>query len=414
MENKKKFMVNAATCDIRNITEETLQNYESICINSAIVLSSPRAQELIGRYANVTVNAASVYVTEEDVKVSVVNGSSEIGPENAPTEKTVLIVNGSLTMKPCDPAVLDSYVSAIINGKLLCPKGLSGFLSRATVNGSTELYPDGAVLLKNNTAIDRVFALRAKDSLYWAPRLLFLDNAVSADALRAKGARFDAKRVLIAESLVEKLIDLISEEADVKIVPDGTAFINDDAVLDKNLITRYGTRLYVNGDLKVTNGAEEALPKLEYVFVNGDVTVYKELAEQFFALKPEYDSVKVIDRESVKKYDMVIEGKLSFKADRALLERCPGGVLISECAVLKIDPDIPASLITERLSIRECGSVKCSPEQESAVGLVAEECGQICVGDRAEDEGGGLLDSIFGGIKSAANTKFINAADYKF
>ena len=416
MENKKKLMVNVASCDIRNITEETLQNYESICINAAIILSSQKAQELIGRYGNVEMNAASVYTTEEDVKASIVNGSSEIGPENAPAEKTLLIVNGSLTVKPCDPAVLDNYVSAIINGKILCPKSLSGFLSRATVNGSTELYPDGAVLLKNNTAIDRVFALRAKDTLYWASRLLFLDPTVSADALRSKGARFDAKKVVIAESLVEKLIDLISEEADVKIVPDGTAFVNDDASLDENLILRCGTKLYINGDLEVKDGAEKALPKLEYVFVNGDVSIYKEFAEQFFAVKPEYDGVNVIDRESVRNYDKVIEEKPSFKVDKALLERCPGGVLISECAVLKIAPDVPADLIIERLSVKECGAVKCSPEQESAVCLVTEDCGQILTDEKSDDEGegGGLLGSIFGGIKAIANTKMINAANYKF
>ena len=404
MENKKKLMVNVATCDIRDITEETLQNYENICINAAIILSSQKPQELIGRYGNVDMNAASVYVTEENVKVSIVNGSSEIGPENAPAEKTLLIVNGSLTVKPCDPAVRDNYGAAVINGRVLCPKSLSGFLSRATVNGSAELYPDGAVLLKNNTAIDRVFALRAKETLYWAPRLLFLDPAVSA------------KTVVIAESLVEKLIDLISEEADVKIVPDGTAFVNDDAVLDENLILRYGTKLYINGDLEVKDGAEKALPKLEYVFVNGDVSIYKEFAEQFFAVKPEYDDVKVIDRESVRKYDMVIEEKPIFKVDRALLERCPGGVLISECAVLKIAPDVPSDLIIERLSVKECASVKCSPEQESAVCLVAEECGQILTDEKGEDEGegGGLLGSIFGGLKALANTKMINAADYKF
>ena len=272
------------------------------------------------------------------------------------------------------------------------------------------------MLLKNNTAIDRVFALRAKDTLYWASRLLFLDPTVPADALRSKGARFDAKKVVIAESLVEKLIDLISEEADVKIVPDGTAFVNDDASLDENLILRCGTKLYINGDLEVKDGAEKALPKLEYVFVNGDVSIYKEFAEQFFAVKPEYDGVNVIDRESVRNYDKVIEEKPSFKVDKALLERCPGGVLISECAVLKIAPDVPSDLIIERLSVKECGAVKCSPEQESAVCLVTEDCGQILTDEKGDDEGegGGLLGSIFGGIKAIANTKMINAANYKF
>ena len=91
-------------------------------------------------------------------------------------------------------------------------------------------------------------------------------------------------------------------------------------------------------------------------------------------------------------------------------------MLISECAVLKIAPDVPADLIIERLSVKGCASVKCSPEQESAVCLVAEECGQILTAEKGEDEGegGGILGSIFGGLKALANTKMINAADYKF
>lgn len=405
MENSKKLIVNAATCDIRNITEETLKNYESICINSAIVISSPEAQALIGRCGNVTMSASSVYVAEEDVKVFSINGNGEIGPENIPTQKTLLTVNGSLTVKPCDPVALDNYVYVSINGRVLCPKSLSGFLSGADVNGSVELYPDGAVLLKSNAAIDRVFALRAKNSIYWAPRLLFLDTAVDAETLRSKGARFEAKKVIIAESLVEKLIDLISEEADVKIVPDGTAFINDDAVLDENLIMRYGTKLYINGDFDVKDGAEQALPKLEYVSVNGNVAIYKEFAEQFFTIKPEYDEIKIIDRDSARKYDIVIEDRALFKIDRALLDRCPGGVLISDCALLKIAPDVPGDLITERLSVKDCGVIRCSPEQEVTVSLAAEDYGHICTDDNDADGYEGENDGI-------VNT--INASDYKF
>lgn len=405
MESKKKLSVNAATCDIRDITEETLNNYETIIINSAVVLSGPKAQELIGRYGNVHMNAASVFVTDEDVKASIFNGNGEISLENIPAQKTLLIVNGVLTVKPCAPAALDNYVSVIINGRVLCPKSLSDFISRATVNGVVELYPDGAVLLKSNASIDRVFALRAKNSLYWAPRLLFLDTDIDAEALRTKGTSFDAKKVIIAESLVEKLIDLISEEAEVKIVPDGTAFINDDAVLDENLIMRYGTKLYINGDLEVKDGAEQALSKLEYVSVNGNVAMYKEFAEQFFAIKPEYDEIKVIDRESVRKYDKVIEGRASVKVDMTLLDRCPGGVLISNCAMLKIAPDIPADIITEKLSVKDCGVIRCSPEQESAVSLAAEDCGQIRTDDNDADGDESENDGI-------VNT--INASEYKF
>ena len=50
MENKKKLEVNTATCDIRNITEETLSQYEKVEINTAAVITSPEAQVLLGKY----------------------------------------------------------------------------------------------------------------------------------------------------------------------------------------------------------------------------------------------------------------------------------------------------------------------------------------------------------------------------
>ena len=34
----KKMIVNCATCDMRKVSEETLQSYEQIVVNSALVL----------------------------------------------------------------------------------------------------------------------------------------------------------------------------------------------------------------------------------------------------------------------------------------------------------------------------------------------------------------------------------------
>ena len=409
MGNEKKMIVNAATCDVRGITEEVLQSYESICINAAAVISSSGAKALIDRSGNVTMNAAAVFVCEDETELSTINGKSEIGPENLPARKTVLVVNGTLTIRPCDPAALDNYVSVLINGRLLCPKSLSGFLARATVNGKAELYPDGAVILKKNTAIDRVFALRARDSLYWSPSLLFLDPTVDDGVLREKGACFEAEKVIIIESLVEKMIDLISEEADIVIVPDGTAFVNDDEKLTAGLVTRFGPKLYINGDLEVREGAGEALPKLEYVNVNGELKIDREWEEAFLALKPVYKELAVIDREKERKFDRVIADKISFKVDRSLLERNPGGILVSDCAAVKIAPEVPAELIEERLEIRDCASVSCTPEQESAVGLITEDCGEIRAGEPDKEDGGFLRT-----LKAVVNTRMVNAAEYRF
>ncbi len=411
----QKLIVNTANCDIRNITEEILQCYEQITINSATVISGAKAQELISRYGNMTLNAASVYTAEEDVEVSFVNGKSEIAEGNAPSKKTLLVVNGSLLIRSCSPETLDNFASIFVNGKALCPKSLSSiFLAKASVNGKTAFYPDGAIILKNNTNIDRVFVLRAKDSLYWANSLLFLDTTVDSGAVRAKGTRFEADRVVIAESLVEKFIDLISEDTDIKIVPDGTQFVGDDVKLDDSLIKRYGSKLYIKGDLEVENGAEEALDQLEYVCVNGDVKIYKEYVEKFCAIKPEYKEMNVIERKEKKKYDKVVEDKIAVKIDKYVLEQCPNGVLVSDCAAVKIAQDIPSEMILERLSLSDCATVRCSPEQESAVGLIADDCASISTSGDGEEGVGGILKNAFGAIKDLANTKVINAAVYKF
>ena len=55
----KKMIVNCATCDMRTVSEETLQAYEQIVVNAATVLVTAKTKELIHRY-NLMLNAADV------------------------------------------------------------------------------------------------------------------------------------------------------------------------------------------------------------------------------------------------------------------------------------------------------------------------------------------------------------------
>lgn len=422
---KKKMMINAATCDIRNITEEILNNYENVLINSSVVISNAEAQAVIGRCGNVSMNAAQLYTTDEEVEVSFVNGSIELSGDNAPANKTILMVNGILTVKQCSPEFLENYMAINVNGSMFCPKSMAESLTKAKVNGEVNIYPDGAILLKNNTLVDRNFVLRAKDSIYWANRLLFLDVTVDAEALKAKGARFDAEEVIIAESLVERLIDTISEEAEIKIVPDRTRFVNDDADLDLTLIDQYGSRLFINGDLSVKDGAKEALKQIFFIQVSGTVRIYREYVSKYVAIEGEYEGMEIIEREQERTFDKMIEDKVLFKIDQAMLNRYPGGIHVSDCAVVKLDPEISAQQIAENLCIEDCGVIKCSLKQESAVTLIAKDCGNITTG--ASDDGndddsdggddnsiGGMLRGVLGGAKELLNTKVINTASYKF
>ncbi|HHX21260.1 MAG TPA: hypothetical protein GX722_05665, partial [Clostridiales bacterium] len=44
---KKKLIINAAACDISKVSAETLEAYEQITVNAALLLSSPKARELM-------------------------------------------------------------------------------------------------------------------------------------------------------------------------------------------------------------------------------------------------------------------------------------------------------------------------------------------------------------------------------
>ena len=56
---KKNKMINAATCDARAVTEESLTGYENITINAATLIVNERSKELLNKYP-VTMNVANV------------------------------------------------------------------------------------------------------------------------------------------------------------------------------------------------------------------------------------------------------------------------------------------------------------------------------------------------------------------
>ena len=69
MNMAKKMEINTAICDARQVTEETLQSFETVTINSALVLTNERSRNLLNKY-QVTMNCASVLDVAEDVKFS--------------------------------------------------------------------------------------------------------------------------------------------------------------------------------------------------------------------------------------------------------------------------------------------------------------------------------------------------------
>lgn len=405
----KKLTINCANCDARKVQEENYSHYEQITINCATILTSPAGKAVLGRLP-FTLNCANVMELEDDVDFRTVNGSSEIKSGDAvPQQKFYLAVNGQLTLGPDTQKQLEKCVGMTINGSLVCPESVYTALPAVKVNGSTTCYPDNAIVLKRSAVIDRLFALRAKNSLYWSGRrMIMVDPELNAEALRNKGASFSAGEIIIARSKVESLIDLIDEKAEIIIVPDDTAVIMDDITLDDTALRRFGSSLYVIGDVTVPENAD-MLDRLTYLNIRGDALVAPEHKEKFLETVTEISG----EVKSIRPRGAVLEDKPFVKITRWMLEQQPLGIDVRDCGIVKISDDIPRELIVERLHLEDCGIIKCSKELEDAVSMVCEDTAHICTTDGDDDMGiGNMIKNALGGINNALDTKIINAADY--
>lgn len=404
----KKLMINCATCDARNALEENYAHYEQITINCAIVLTNPNAKAIMNKLP-FTLNCANVLEVEGDVDLRTVNGSSEIKSGDAvPESKYYMLVNGALTIGPDTHKQLAQCVGMTINGSLTCPESIYATLTGVNVNGSITCYPDGAIVLKRNAVVDKLFTLRAKNSLYWSGRrMIMVDPELDVDQLRSKGVSFRTKEAIISQSKVETLIDLVDEKAEIIIVPNGTAVVLDDITLDEDTLRRYGKQLYVIGDVTVPKEAD-ALDELKYLNVRGDVEVPEEHKEKLQRVLAEISGeVKI-----AKPKGTALEDKPFVKITKWMLEHQPMGLYVSDCAVVKIADDIPKELIVQRLRIENCGVVKCCEELEDAVTMVCTDVGHIGAEGNDELGVGNMIKDALGGIKSVLDTKVVNAADY--
>ena len=405
----KKMIVNCATCDMRTVSEETLQSYEQIVVNAATVILTARTKELLNRHS-VMLNAAEVMEVPEgnNVRLNNQNGSYELTGDGMPQEGEIalLMVNGSLTIGTDALEVAQAYEKIKVNGSVLMPKSMAGKLTNLSVNGSINAYPDGAIRLKRNAVVDKTFPLRVRENaLYWAARrLVFLDTALDVEKLAQKDVRFSSREALMAESLAETVTPLLTDDTDITVVPDGTIFVNDDVKMDRRFLKKHGTKLYINGDLIVKPEAADVIPEIEYLYVNGQVKIPQDLVDAFEEIGAEYEELVI-----QKPYGKVIEDVVRAAVDTKLLEKYPDGVQVTDCAMVRIAKDVAPELILERLSIADCAKVFCTEEQESAVSAVAEDVASIGGMGEAMD---GIADMVTGSLHLNPNVKVINAADY--
>lgn len=427
MSEKKKLVINCAVADLTETSQETVDQYESITVNAAQVLCTPASNARLGA-AGVLFNAASVYEMPSDtpgnITVSAQNGNFTIAKDSpAPEKPTFLCINGKLTVETGAESALRGYVGGTVNGMVICPKSMTGLLSGFTVNGKILPYPDGAVLLKKHTAIDRTFILRAADALYYAEKTLVLIAAdLDISALVHKGARFSSKTAVIAESYLEAAIPLFDMDTEIVAVPDGCAYVDGDLTLSDQALRRYGDKLYVQGDMTASKDALEAVQKLRFLHVAGDVRAEAACADALCQIGAAYENLHIF-------HGRIFSERLSLTVDAHFAAQNPDGATFAECVDIRVKEDTPIEWLRGHVAFSECVNISCAnEEQRAAIEDVAEECVSIRIaGEKKSSVGGAVMDAIKDAVAGAGesggekpsllsvlkDTRVINATFYK-
>ncbi|MBO4355539.1 MAG: hypothetical protein J5850_01645 [Clostridia bacterium] len=407
MKNK---VINAAVCDTRKATEESFAGFDKIIINAAVLIQGVSSSGLFSKYP-VTLNVSNIIEIPDGQNITVksINGKGQIGPNSNGTG-IFLAVNGKLFIDDGSLEAVKSYYRISVNGKVVMPKSYEGQFSNIHVNGKAEYYPDGATILKADTEIDELFILRASNRLYYSSgNLFFLDTGIDTEKIAENGLRFAAKKIVIAKSLIGKLVPIFDEETEIVAVPDGAMLISGDLDLKQKTIRKYGNKICVTGDVSIKDA--DVLSSLEFLYADGTVSISKELEEPFDMIKCVAGEIRIINTDLG-----YITDRLAVKIGNTVLDKYPGGVRIEDCAKVTLSDELTPDVIMDKIYISDCAIVICTKEQEEAVSMITEDVAMIKTSGQNGDEdsrdnsAGNLLKEMFANQND--DNQVINASEY--
>lgn len=367
-----KLRINCHTCDARKINEANYQDYEQIRIYAQELLVDDRSKEILNRLP-FSIKAEEVrskdLSQEPGIKALNVKGVYEITPEQVVPEGTALTVTGLCKLSPGTEEVLKRYGSLIVNGVILCPKSIAVLLplSGMTINGMIKAYPDEYVLVDNRYRLDKYFHMRAPENTGYFAAFYIYDGDIETDfdELVRKNVKFSTDKAYIRKSHLEKAISLFNIEASIVEIPDNcTVIVSEQNEIDEQFVNNNGTDLYIIGNAHISGASRKALDKITSLVVEGEITTEEQCVQRLNEIGAKYDKITVAR-------GIVMEDMSIASLDRATLEKAALGILVRDCALLKIDKDVPADLIREKLKVRDCAKISCTYEQRAAVSSVS-------------------------------------------
>lgn len=364
----KKLVINAACCDLRGMKEEEIQNYEKICIEAATVIVSDEVQKLMTKYP-VQMEAAYIVKIPAEAKLIQKNGKFEIdGNPSEENGEICLVLNGILTVRESGKEQLRNYAKILVNGKVIYPESCASVMAGILqINGKEIMYPDGAEFMNQELKADRLFTLRCKpNKLYFTTKkALLTDSNLNLAPLLEKGVKIHAEQgAVVADRLLEQAVEILDEKTDITVVEDGFCYAPGGQELDATFTAKFAPRVYVDGDLSVSD--RESLEKIEKLQVKGTAKVREELKDVFLSRCSEFGSLRILSGS-------IIDDEIDVLVDAAALNGVKK-LLVNDCVNVTIADDVTAEMVQEKLTINDCVSITCRKELLGVVRLTASDC----------------------------------------
>ena len=361
MEEKKVLTIDTMICDLRTVSEETLQSYEKIYISAMTVFITERTQELFHRYP-VDLDAMAVEKLDENVRLVEQNGVYKITDQEPAGAPTYLTVSGQLQIAKGAEKALESYVKIVVNGKAIYPKSIEkALVGKLTCNGAMTVYPDDAIFVE-----DKVFAARAQENTaYYTDRKAYLLDADAVEKLAEKHIRILTGKAIVAESLLDTAALLLDEDAEIILVPEGCSCVKGDVCLDQKLVRRYGKKLLITGN--VTDAQTGVAAALEYLQVIGQAMIPESGLEAFESVCESCSEVTTYKGKLLRDI-----GELA--VDQKLLEAAKE-LTVVDCGCVRVVEGVTAEQIKDRLFLKDCGAVECAEELQGILRLQSDGVG---------------------------------------
>lgn len=253
---------NIGVLDVREIHEELAKDVTKI-ENIGLLIENDRSKILLKDTKMENIGGNIKIPDDKNIDFIMENGSLIIDREylEGVVNPIIILVNGKVEFKKdIDLNLLNEKLyMAIINGKLICPKALVGFISsKGTINGKTIAYSSKYTYFDGNIDLtDRFLKSLKSDSKLSFNRLLVLKD-IDLQLLESKISNMEVLSKLI---IVDKLEEEISQYIDdyyglnkIIIPSEGreVKYIDEDIIIDDNFIRKYDDIvLYVDGEVEL-------------------------------------------------------------------------------------------------------------------------------------------------------------------